>query len=92
MCSSDLRNFNWRETDSETGKTIHKGDTSSKKRIGFIAQELETVFPALVQEYDQDTEGKGEVMRKGIKHTALIPILVKAVQELSAKVEALESA
>ena len=31
-------------------------------------------------------------MRKGIKHTALIPILVKAVQELSAKVEALESA
>jgi hypothetical protein len=87
-----VRNFNWRETDSETGKTIHKGDTSSKKRIGFIAQELETVFPALVQEYDQDTEGKGEVMRKGIKHTALIPILVKAVQELSAKVEALESA
>ena len=86
-----VRNFNWRETDSETGKTIHKGDTSSKKRIGFIAQELETVFPALVQEYDQDTEGKGEVMRKGIKHTALIPILVKAVQELSAKVEALEN-
>ena len=30
-------------------------------------------------------------MKKGVKTTALIPILTKAIQELSAKVDALET-
>jgi trimeric autotransporter adhesin len=60
------------------------------KQIGFIAQELQQVFPSLIeQSEDEDENGEktGEVTL-GVKTTVLIPILVKAIQELNAKVEA----
>ena len=80
-----VRNFNWKES--------HHPSVSDKKLIGFIAQEMETVFPGLVDEHDINPEGKDGTtnMKKGVKTTALIPILTKALQELSAKVETLET-
>ena len=91
-----VRNFKWREKDSEANESIHSAESASKKRIGFIAQEFETVFPSLVSESIlkefPDDDSKSDMVRKGIKTTALIPILVKAIQELSAKVTALENA
>jgi len=60
------------------------------KQIGFVAQELEQVFPSLVDnvpDFDENNELTGEVT-KGVKLTVLIPILVKAIQELNAKVDA----
>jgi hypothetical protein len=58
------------------------------KQIGFIAQEIEQVFPSLVDNLDEDGEGG---YFKSVKTTVLIPILVKAIQELNAKVTALET-
>ena len=80
-----VRNFNW--------KSSHHPDMSDKKMIGFIAQEMESVFPNLVNEHDINPQGKDGTpnMKKGVKTTALIPILTKALQELSAKVTALEA-
>jgi hypothetical protein len=52
-------------------------------KIGFIAQEVEQVFPALVETNTEDV--------KSIKTTVLIPMLLKAIQELTARVEALEA-
>jgi hypothetical protein len=70
------------------------------KQIGFVAQELEQVFPGLVDDvpdFDENNEPTGEVT-KGVKLTVLIPILVKAIQEqqaiitdLKARIEALEN-
>ena len=60
-------------------------DSSKKKHIGFIAQELQEVFPHLVIEAEDDAKTL-QIYKIGI-----VPLLVKAVQELSAKVEALES-
>ena len=60
------------------------------KQIGFVAQEFEDVFPSMVEE-SQDKTPDGEVLEtttKTIKTTVLIPILVKAIQELNAKVDA----
>jgi hypothetical protein len=56
------------------------------KQIGFIAQELQQVFPSLIEETpDQDENGEatGEVTL-GVKTTVLVPILVKAIQEQQA--------
>ena len=61
-------------------------DSSKKKHIGFIAQELQEVFPHLVIEADDEMKSL-QIYKIGI-----VPLLVKAVQELSAKVEALENA
>jgi len=60
------------------------------KQIGFIAQEFAEVFPSMVEE-SQDRTPDGEMLEtttKTIKTTVLIPILVKALQELNAKVDA----
>jgi len=60
------------------------------KQIGFVAQELETVFPNLIDnipDLDENKEPTGEIT-KGVKLTVLIPILVKSIQELKTIVDA----
>jgi hypothetical protein len=61
-----------------------KRDVSKKNHVGIIAQELEEVFPHLISKNDDDT-----LM---VYKIGLVMPLIKAVQELSAKVEALENA
>ena len=53
-----------------------------RPKYGFIAQELEKIFPNVVY-----TMSTGE---KGIAYQELIPILVSAIQELQAEVESLK--
>ena len=52
-------------------------------KIGFVAQEVEQVFPTLVETNGDDV--------KSIKTSILIPMLLKAIQELTARVAALEA-
>jgi hypothetical protein len=73
------RKFDWKEG---KGKNI-KGDR------GFIAQEFETVFPQLVDEW-ADPAPEGEAPYKSVRQD-LIPVLVKAIQELTARVQTLEA-
>lgn len=54
---------------------------------GFIAEDFEEVFPDLVDEVEIS---EGEKV-KGIRYGDLIPILVNAVQELSAEIDALKN-
>ena len=80
--------------DYEKDSTEAAGFTSDSV-LGFVAQEVKTVI-------DNHSEFKGsELWKEGIEEydkrqriskEALIPILVKAVQELSTKVKALEDA
>ena len=65
----------------------------SHKQIGFVAQELEQVFPAMIDENpDLDAESNPTgTSTKSIKTSVLVPILVKALQELTAKVNDLET-
>ena len=65
-------------------------DPQERKMPGFVAQEVEQVFPGLVEEYDvRDPETKEIIMmQKTVKTTVLIPMLVKAMQELKAEFDA----
>jgi hypothetical protein len=73
------RKFDWK---AGKGKDI-KGDR------GFIAQEFEQVFPNLVDEW-RDNAPEGEAPYKSVRQD-LIPVLVKAIQELTARVQTLEA-
>ena len=73
------RKFDWK---AGKGKDI-KGDR------GFIAQEFETVFPNLIDEW-KDPAPEGEAPYKSVRQD-LIPVLVKAIQQLTARVVALEN-
>jgi hypothetical protein len=69
--------YNWNEQE----------DTDPKE-LGLIAQEVEQVFPGLVTQIADDTE---EQQYKGIKTSVLPFMLLKALQEASAKIEVLEA-
>lgn len=57
-------------------------DEYNRPKYGFIAQELEEIFPNVVY-----TMSDGE---KGIAYQELIPILVSAIQELQGEIDALK--
>jgi hypothetical protein len=71
-------------------------DSEKETLYGFIAQEVETVDSNLINQFGSD----GIVEVEGVKiedtltvnEKFIIPMLVKALQELSAKVAALEAA
>jgi hypothetical protein len=67
-----------------------KGEYDQHKQIGVIAQELETIFPSLIEE-TQD-RGLGDELlgttTKSVKYSVFVPMLIKALQELNAKVGA----
>jgi hypothetical protein len=65
---------------------------SNHKQIGFIAQELEQVFPSLIDESPEfDADGTTlDTKVKSIKTSVLIPVLVKAIQEMNTKIIQLE--
>lgn len=52
-----------------------------KKHFGFVAQELQKVYPDLVYENDNGN--------LAVNYTELIPVLVQAIKDLNAKVEML---
>ena len=55
----------------------HNAEENSPKELGFIAQEVEQVFPNLISTEMNDDE----VDVKSIKTSVFIPMLVKAIQE-----------
>ena len=68
-----------------------KDDVNKIKQIGVIAQELETVFPGMIE-----TDGDGI---KAVKYSVFVPMLLKAIQEqqalitsLTTRIAALEAA
>lgn len=61
---------------------INGGENLKSKQIGLIAQEVENIIPEVVF---TDPDGK-----KLINYTALVPVLLKAVQELQKEVEELK--
>ncbi len=76
-----VRNFNF------------KSDTPSDKRLGVIAQEIESISPSLVTEHpDLDKEGKDlGTTTKSVKYSILYMKAIKCLQEAMAKIETLEA-
>ncbi|MCB0658842.1 MAG: tail fiber domain-containing protein [Saprospiraceae bacterium] len=70
-------------------------DLPEGDQIGFLAQDLEKIYPQLIREVVYPTSLKPDDSAlnpeietiKTINYSALIPILTKAIQELNAKVE-----
>lgn len=73
------RRFDWKE-----GKGANVKDA-----VGFIAQEVETALPHAVTEW---TNSQGDqTTYKAVSMDSMVPVLVKAIQELTAKLDAAEA-
>jgi hypothetical protein len=66
----------------QTINFCYKNDKTNKQNLGLIAQEVEKIFPELI---DKD----GEDML-GVRYTELVPVLIKAIQELKAEIDELK--
>ena len=66
--------YNWK---------VSTGKDTETKQYGMIAQEVEELLPELVKDY-------GDKKKKQLNYTAIIPVLLESIKELSAKVTALE--
>ena len=74
-----------------------KHDESNQKRIGLIAQDVYKIYPEATNgspdneySYSVNNEGSNHINAMGLKYTELIAPMIKAIQELSAKVKELE--
>ena len=74
--------YHWRD-ESEYERFNIRPVRSGVEEYGFLAQELETIVPGAVAMTDE-----GDRL---VNYSALIPILTGAIQELTARVAALES-
>jgi hypothetical protein len=59
-----------------------------QKQIGVIAQELETIFPSMVEDI-VDVKTKESI--KSVKYSVFVPMLIKAIQEQQTIIEDLKS-
>ena len=66
---------------------------NEQKQLGVIAQELEQIFPSMIEEViDRDAEGNDlGTTTKSVKYSVFVPMLIKAVQELTARLAAVEA-
>lgn len=75
------------------------GYTDKEEQVGVIAQEIQKVLPHVVKPAPFDTrwvEGEGLVSKSGenyitVQYDKIVPLLIEAIKELTARVEALES-
>jgi hypothetical protein len=77
--------FNWAD-----GFDLIEAD---KILLGFIAQEVQTVIPEAVESFGSNVDLNGTTIENTLRvnEKFIIPVLVKAIQELSAKVTLLEN-
>ena len=67
-----------------------KPDTN---KLGFIAQQVESIIPEAVYDTDEELDGhqEGDRTKIGMEYVQLIPVLVNAIKELSAEVDTLKT-
>ena len=59
---------------------------------GFLAHEVQSVVPEAITGTHNEVDDDGNPVYQGIDQSKLVPLLVKTIQELEARIEALENA
>ena len=59
------------------------------QQVGFVAQEIQKVFPELVSEFTNYSSEDGDISLQGVDYIKMIPILTKAIQEQQLMIEQL---
>ena len=58
---------------------------------GFLAHEVQTVVPEAITGTHNEVDDEGNPVYQGIDQSKLVPLLVATIQELEARIAALES-
>ncbi len=71
--------------------SIYKWKSDGSSGEGFIAHELAEVVPLAVSGQKDAVNEDGSIKSQGIDMSRIVPVLVAAIKELTARVEALEA-
>jgi len=74
-----------------TVKHTWKSDDTNKEHLALIAQDVEVVFPQVIDKSKINEKDEDETEYLGVRYTEMIPVLVKAIQEQQAQIEELKS-
>ena len=59
---------------------------------GFIAHEVSSIVPEAISGAHNEVDEDGAAVMQGIDQSKIVPLLVKTIQELEARITALEGA
>ena len=62
----------------------------STRSDGFLAHEVQSIVPQAITGIKDEVDDEGNAVMQGIDHSHLVPLLVKTIQELEARITALE--
>ena len=77
-----------------TIKYSWKAGPTNKESLGLIAQDVEKVFPQIIDKNYLATDDKGTndgIEYLGVRYQELVPVLVKAIQELKQEIDELKN-
>jgi hypothetical protein len=66
---------------------IEKYDDENMKHYGFIAQELEEIYPNLIMNVVNEDDGEGDNEIKGINYFELIPLLIGKINNMQMEMD-----
>ena len=66
-------------------------DPNGAKVDGFLAHEAQAIVPESVTGHKDEVDAEGKPIHQGIDQSKLVPLLLAAIQELAARVAALEA-
>ena len=69
-----------------------KNDESKTTHQGFLAHEVQTILPHAINGKKDAVDDEGKIEAQSIDKGDLVPLLVKTIQELEARITALENA
>jgi hypothetical protein len=83
----DLKDFNGLEKISAIKVYDFKWKNINHRTYGVLAHELQEIIPYAVVGKKDDLEDDGNIRTQGADYSKIVPVLVKAIQELNAKFE-----
>ena len=87
----ELRDFNGVDIINRLRVYDYAWKNDGSREFGFVAHELQQVIPYLVTGEKDAVNKDGSINPQGVDMSKVVPILVAAIQELSAKVKTLEA-
>jgi hypothetical protein len=87
----DFKDFNALELVSNIKTYDYEWKSDKRRMYGVIAHELQEVLPYAVQGKKDELESDGNIKAQSVDYSKIVPILVKAIQELKAEIEELSN-
>ena len=68
-----------------------KSDKTKKENLGLIAQDVQKVFPQIIDKNTLPNEINESTEYLGVRYVELVPVLIAAIQELEARLKTIEN-